>query len=141
MMVAIARYRHRVFIEKLGWDLNGRDGPEIRPIRPCPNLYVAARDASGEIGTARLLPTECPYLLGEVFPQLMGAPSLCATRSTWNPRVSRPLISSSDGDALSQFSSAIAAELLEAVLAEAARHGIRRLIIVSPLGIERLLRR
>jgi N-acyl-L-homoserine lactone synthetase len=143
VMVAIARYRHRVFVEKLGWKLSARDGLELDQFDHAETLYVAARDASGEIvGTARLLPTEHPYLLGEVFPHLMGGAQLPRDPLVWElSRFAATDFLASDGDALSQFASAIVVDLLEAVLAEAARHGIRRLITVSPLGIERLLRR
>jgi len=143
VMVAIARYRHRVFIEKLGWELSARNGLELDQFDHAETLYVAARDASGEIvGTARLLPTERPYLLGEVFPQLMGDAEPPCDPLVWElSRFAAADFFSGNGDALSQFSSPVAVELLEAVLTEAARHGIRRLITVSPLGIERLLRR
>jgi acyl homoserine lactone synthase len=43
--------------------------------------------------------------------------------------------------ALAQFSSGIAAQLLHESIACAAAHGAKRLITVSPIGIERLLRR
>jgi N-acyl-L-homoserine lactone synthetase len=43
--------------------------------------------------------------------------------------------------ALGQFSSEIAVELLHQSIAAARAHGAKELITVSPLGIERLLRR
>ena len=143
VMDAIARYRHRVFVEKLGWDLPGRNGLELDQFDHEETLYVAARNASGEIaGTARLLPTDRPYLLSEVFPQLMGGAELPCDPLVWElSRFAATDFLAGDGDVLSQFSSPVVPELLEAVLAEASRHGIRRLITVSPLGIERLLRR
>ncbi|WP_281077638.1 acyl-homoserine-lactone synthase [Variovorax paradoxus] len=143
VMRAIGRYRHQVFIEKLGWDLASRDGLEFDQFDHAETLYVAARDATGEIvGTARLLPTDRPYLLGEVFPQLMGEGEPPRDPRVWElSRFAATDVFASSGDPLSQFSSEIGVELLEAVLAVAARHGVRQLITVSPLGIERLLRR
>jgi N-acyl-L-homoserine lactone synthetase len=71
-MTKMAAYRHRVFVEKLGWQLDCRDGLELDQFDREDTVYVVAEDTCANIiGTARLLPTHRPYLLGEVFPQLM----------------------------------------------------------------------
>ena len=80
LMTRMARYRHRVFVEKLGWQLHCRDALELDQFDRDDTVYVIAQNEDGEvIGTARLLPTTRPYLLAEVFPQLLnGAPAPCA---------------------------------------------------------------
>ncbi|RYF67238.1 MAG: GNAT family N-acetyltransferase, partial [Comamonadaceae bacterium] len=58
----VARYRHRVFVETLGWDLMSEHGLERDQFDREDTLYLAARDAAQNVvGTARLLPTTGPY--------------------------------------------------------------------------------
>lgn len=140
---ALARYRHKVFIEKLGWNLMSQHGMELDQFDHAETFYMVARNELGEItGTARLLPTDRPYLLGEVFPQLMGGAAPPRDPFVWElSRFAAADLFSETGNALSQFSSPVAFALLEAAMAAAERNGVRRLITVSPLGVERLLRR
>ena len=73
LLFDIARYRHRVFVERLGWQLNTAGRFELDEFDRRDTCYIAAIDADGTVvGTARLLPTDRPYLLADVFPQLMG---------------------------------------------------------------------
>ena len=68
----VANYRHKVFVEQLGWQLQAIDNAEQDQFDRCDTIYVATRDKQGNIsGCARLLPTTQPYLLGDVFPQLL----------------------------------------------------------------------
>lgn len=139
----VARYRHRVFVETLGWDLVTEHGLERDQFDRDDTLYLAARDeAENVIGTARLLPTTGPYLLGDVFPQLMGGmPVPCDPRVWELSRFAAVDFTSPQGNAMNQFSSPVAVGLLDNALAVARANGAERLITVSPLGIERLLRR
>lgn len=143
IMNALGRYRHKVFIEKLGWNLACEHGMELDQFDHADTLYVIARNTSGDVvGSAHLLPTDRPYLLGEVFPQLMGGAAAPCDPLVWElSRFAATDFFAATGNALSQFSSTIVDDLLDAVMAEAASHGVQRLITVSPLGIERLLRR
>jgi N-acyl-L-homoserine lactone synthetase len=106
-------------------------------------VYIIAQDGHGCInGCARLLPTNSPYLLGEVFPQLLnGMPPPC-TSDVWElSRFAAVDFNAPTASSLSQFSSPVAVGLLHAALKCAAAHGAKRLITVSPLGVERLLRK
>ncbi|MEO3714086.1 acyl-homoserine-lactone synthase [Roseateles flavus] len=139
-----ARFRYQVFVEMLGWDLPCRDGMELDQFDREDTVYLVAFKDSRVVGTARLLPTLRPYLLGEVFPALMGPHPLPRDPAVWE--LSRFTAVDLDGglagvDATRQFSSAIAVELLRAALHLASKHRVERLITVSPLGVERLLRR
>ena len=94
------------------------------------------------IGTARLLPTTRPYLLAEVFPQLLnGAPAPDAPEVWELSRFASMDFSGPTGSALDQFSSPITTGLLQAASRCAMAHGAQRMVTVSPLGVERLLRR
>jgi acyl homoserine lactone synthase len=140
----LASYRHKVFVERLGWQLQAEDGLEFDQFDRPDTVYVIARDDEGHvIGCARLLPTTRPYLLGEVFPELMHDLPVPSSPEIWE--LSRFAAVDVNGAAtmspLGQFSSPIAVNLLQASIDSAAERGARQLITVSPLGIERLLRK
>jgi acyl homoserine lactone synthase len=140
VFVGLARFRHKVFVETLGWDLATQAGLELDQFDRPDTVYVVAREEGRYVGVARLLPTVRPYLLGEVFPQLMGGASPPSSAEVWE--LSRfAAIDFRSNTMPGQFSSPTTIGLLQAVQACALRHGANRLITVSPLGIERLLRK
>ncbi|TJZ70744.1 GNAT family N-acetyltransferase [Chitiniphilus eburneus] len=142
-MTEMARYRHRVFIEKLGWNLPCENALEYDQFDREDTLYVLARNDEGNVvGTARLLPTTRPYLLAEVFPELLNAMPAPASPEVWElSRFAAMDFDQPDCSPLSQVSSPVAIELLNAALACAGARGARRIVSVSPLGVERLLRK
>lgn len=138
-----ATYRHRVFVEHLGWKLATQDGMERDQFDRADTLYVVARNEMGDVcGCARLLPTTRPYLLSEVFPQLLNGAPPPSTPEVWElSRFAAVDFSANTTSALGQFSSPVAIRLLEEAMACAVARGAKRLITVSPIGVERLLRR
>ena len=144
LMEDIGRYRHKVFIEMLKWELLvDEPGIERDQFDREDTLYVVARDDAGEvIGTARLLPTTRPYLLSDVFPELLAGAEPPRDPTVWElSRFAAVDFTKPVGNAMGQFSAYVAASLLAASLAAARAQGAERVITVSPLGIERLLRR
>jgi len=137
----LAAYRHKVFVEHLGWDLPGaQSGLERDQFDRPDTLYVVAHDEQGQIcGCARLLPTTQDYLLGSVFPHLMGGQMPACSPEIWElSRYSTQAVSA-------QLPSREAARerfrvLLRAVAHAAAELGAARLITFSFLGVERLAR-
>lgn len=139
----MARYRYEVFVQRLGWPLATHGRLELDQFDRRDTVYVVGQDEKGRvIGTARLLPTHRPYLLAEVFPQLLGrAPVPCSPR-TWELSRFACLdldegrrTQTSDGDARQ------ALDFLRAVMRIAADAGASELVSVSPLAMERILRR
>ncbi len=139
---AMSRYRYRVFVEKLGWDLRCDGSLEHDQFDREDTLYVIAQSEDGDVvGTARLLPTERPYLLGEVFPQLLNGRPPPSSPDVWElSRFAAVDFRARGSSPLRQFSSPIAVGLLRASLECAAGRGARRVVTVSPPGVERLLR-
>lgn len=136
---ALARYRHKIFIERLQWSLPVSGGVERDQFDGPDTLYVVAQDQNAEIcGCARLLPTTAPYLLSEVFPELMGGAPIPCSSDTWELSrfAAASLIPEAEVDAARNTR-----ELLAAAVKAAIAQGARRLVTVSPLGIERLLHR
>jgi len=138
---SLAQYRHRVFIQELGWPLPTENGLERDSFDRHDTVYVVARDTSGEIcGCGRLLPTTKPYLLSEVFPELMGDMPLPHASEVWE--LSRFAISTPRDIRLTSAESWLnTRSLLANLVSVAASHGATRLITVSAIGIERLLLR
>lgn len=139
----LAAYRYQVFVEHLGWQLDTIPGHEADQFDRDDTVYVVARHNDGKIsGCARLLPTCRPYLLGEVFPELLNGLPAPHSPAIWE--LSRFTAFDSNGQVkhgAGQFSSPVAVSLLGESIATAARMGAQRLITVSPVGVERLLRR
>jgi N-acyl-L-homoserine lactone synthetase len=138
----VAHYRHKVFVEQLGWELRTQDGEELDQFDRPDTVYVVAQDDDGQVlGCARLLPTTRPYLLREVFPQLLnGLPPPCS-QDVWELSRFAAVDLNNPAPAQEQLSSPIRVELLHESVAYAATQGAKRLISVSPIGVERLIRR
>lgn len=139
LRIALARYRHKIFIERLGWSLPVADGMESDQFDHPETLYVIAHQKDGAItGCARLLPTESPYLLSEIFPHLLAGLPIPRARDIWE--LSRFSAAPTEAGAHTD-AAAVTRSLLAAAVKCAAEQGASRLITVSPLGIERLLAR
>ncbi|MCI3205534.1 MULTISPECIES: acyl-homoserine-lactone synthase [Pandoraea] len=74
----LARFRHRVFVQKLGWEMKSssqfgmsKDGEESDEYDRDDTIYVTLRHEDAIVGCARLLPATHRYLLGDHFPHLV----------------------------------------------------------------------
>lgn len=135
-------YSHNVFVESLRWDLNAPEGIEQDQFDHQDTVYVIARDDEGRInGCARLLPTTGPYLLEEVFPELLNGLSPPSSSKVWElSRFAAVDVSDTSASPRGQLSSPIAVALLRGTIQVAAQLGAKHLITVSPIGGERLFR-
>lgn len=135
-------YRHEIFVELLGWELNTPKGIEQDQFDRQDTVYVIARNSENRInGCARLLPTTKPYLLKEVFPELLNGLTPPSSSDIWElSRFAAADVSDASASPRGQMSSPIAIALLKGAIQTASRLGAKRLITVSPLGVERLLR-
>ncbi|RON06634.1 hypothetical protein BK659_20285 [Pseudomonas brassicacearum] len=144
LLTDISHYRYKVFVENLGWPLNCPDQLETDQFDREDTLYVAAQNDAGEIvGTARLLPTTRPYLLSQVFPDLLGGQSAPSLQHVWElSRFAAMDLRSQHLTKRQQApSSSTALLLLLAAIKYAKSHGAMKLLTVSPVGIIRLLHR
>jgi len=142
VLLDMARYRHQVFVEKLGWKLDTRGRFELDEFDRKDTIYLIARDPQGLIvGTSRLLPTHRPYLLASVFPQLLGdLPAPCSPH-IWELSRFAAVDVARLGPSEDPHGSSLALDMLSVAMQAVAGHGGQRLISVSPLGVERILRR
>ncbi len=138
----MARYRHQVFVEKLGWKLHTRGRLELDEFDRKDTIYLIARKPAGEIvGCCRLLPTHRPYLLAAVFPQLFGGAPTPHSSRIWE--LSRFATVDTMHFSVNEdpYGSSLALDMLSAAMQMVAKEGGQRMICASPLGIERILRR
>lgn len=75
-LMEMHRQRKSVFIDELNWALAEQAGLEIDAYDSAEAVYLIEADGarSPVCGSARLLPTTRPHLLGEVFAHLCAAP-------------------------------------------------------------------
>src|SRR5690606_10047009 len=104
--------------------------------------HIALQNDRDEVlAYARLLPTTSPYLLGQVFPELLNGLEPPASHQIWElSRFAAVDLSSAGASQPNQMSSCSAIELIDACHRIATRLGAEQLITVSPIGVERLLR-
>jgi N-acyl-L-homoserine lactone synthetase len=141
LLTALAHYRYQVFVKKLGWPLQCQDNLEFDDFDKPDTIYVIALNASKKIiGSTRLLPTTRPYLLEEVFPQLVASCPPPKSPEVWElSRFSAIDLDAPDSSYHSSLASSVSVGLLRTSMQCAAKRGAKRLITVSPLGVERLL--
>lgn len=140
---ALFSYRFKVFVEHLGWQLDTETGVEKDQFDHDDTLYVIAKnEAEDVVGCARLLPTTLPYLLEEVFPELLNGQAPPKSDDIWElSRFTSLDLNDCDVMARKQFSAESSVALLKASIEVAKQHGAKKMISVSPIGVERLLRR
>jgi acyl homoserine lactone synthase len=138
----LAEYRYHVFVETLGWSLPCEQGIEHDQFDGPDTVYVVARDVTGSIcGCARLLPTTTPYLLANVFPQLLGGMAAPKDAQVWElSRFSTHVMGRSLGALSREEARSRFCALLAAVVRTAAERGATRLITFTAVGAERILR-
>ncbi len=138
----IFSYRHSVFVERLNWTLpNAGAGLEVDQFDSDSTYHVCLRDAGAPIGYARLLPTTEPYLLSEVFPELMDRALMPRSPAVWELSrfCSVDLRSPSERQRQADFWGCQA--VLRAAVQCALEHNVTRLIAVSAVAMEKVLSR
>jgi N-acyl-L-homoserine lactone synthetase len=138
------QYRYKVFVELLKWEeVSSTYGVEKDQFDHDDTLYVIAKNNEDDIvGCARLLPTTSTYLLEALFPELLNGIVPPKSPDIWElSRFTSIDINNNETVGNSQFSSPTTIALLKESIACAKKHGAKRIISVSPIGVERLLRK
>jgi acyl homoserine lactone synthase len=83
----LGAFRHRVFVQRLRWDIPGvprNATSEWDEFDAGATVHLVALSANDEVcGCARLMPTTGPHLLRDVFPQLAGSDPLPSSPLIW----------------------------------------------------------
>jgi acyl homoserine lactone synthase len=72
MLESMFRLRHEIFVERLGWKIQTFNGLEQDQFDRPGTIYLIRRNAAGEVvACTRMLQTDRPNLLRDVFPELV----------------------------------------------------------------------
>lgn len=133
------RLRHAVFHDRLGWDVNSDNGMEHDEYDQAKPIYVLAKGENTEVeGCWRLLPTTGPYMLKDVFPQLLSGQPAPHDPTIWE--ISRVAVVTKERETGFGFSS-IPIRMIQASIRFALHNGITRYVVVTSLSVERMLRK
>ncbi|GAA3227960.1 acyl-homoserine-lactone synthase [Nonomuraea helvata] len=130
------RLRHRVFYERLRWDVASVRGRERDVFDDCDPVYVISHVAGRQevTGCCRLLPTVGPYMLRDVFPEALRGGEAPQDPAVWE------LSRLATGGAWSRTVAAGFGPLARALIWEAFRwvdqHG-DAVVAVSSVAVER----
>lgn len=132
------RLRHKVFFEKLNWDVPSIDGREIDEFDVPGTVHLISRGDDGEVvGCMRLMPTTGPYMLRDTFPELLRGQPAIEADDVWE--VSRFAINAHASDAGGFGFGGKARSLIATAYRFAVEHGVRRYVLVTSVAVERLL--
>ncbi|USD67214.1 acyl-homoserine-lactone synthase [Vibrio sp. SCSIO 43136] len=141
------RFRHAIFIEQLGWELplteeQQAKSHELDQFDADNTVYVMGKESDGQVfGCARLLPTTEPYLLEQVFPELLNGLAPPKSADIWELSRFACIDTQTGHTGVTGFDDRKAVELLRYTMGVARTHGAKKMISVSPYGVERLLRK
>lgn len=133
--------RKRVFHDLLGWDVTVRGDIEIDQYDDINPIYVLSYSEDARLrGALRLLPTLGPNMLDDTFPILLGNRPAIRRPDIWessrfciDPEISQ--------DRASNQVTVAAAELMCAVGELGLASGIRQIVTVTDVFLERMFRR
>ncbi|PJA43120.1 MAG: acyl-homoserine-lactone synthase [Lysobacterales bacterium CG_4_9_14_3_um_filter_62_6] len=132
--------RHAMFSDRLQWKVESQNGREKDWFDRLEPTYVVARstvNSTTASGSWRLLPTTGPYMLKDVFPELLHGQAAPQDPRIWE--ASRFAVARDDDAAafgLNETPIAMIREMLRFVR----RNGVDEIVTVTSVGVERLIR-
>jgi acyl homoserine lactone synthase len=134
-------FRHKVFYERLGWDVGNENGIERDFYDELNPIYMVAQNNQNEVeACSRLLPTTGRYMLKDTFPQLLRGNEAPQNPLIWE--VSRFAVLPNDKIERIQVTvNSLTFDMLRSFYDLARRHNIQRYILVTSASLERLLKR
>jgi acyl homoserine lactone synthase len=138
---AMFQFRHKVFYERLRWEVPIKNGIERDYYDELNPVYLVAKNTGGVVeGCWRLLPTTGPYMLKNTFPQLLFGDQAPEDPTIWE--MSRlAVLPSNSSERVQVTLNAITFDLIRTVYEFSIQNGIRRYVLVTSVAVERLLTR
>ena len=137
------RLRSAVFCERLGWDVETAHGREVDRYDQLGPTYMVVRDRARPnlaLGCWRLMPTTGPYMLGDVFPELLDGQPLPADPRIWE--ISRYAIASNGQGLRPGFGfGEISVAMWRRLFSFSRESGIDAFVGVTSIAVERLVRK
>ena len=133
-------FRNEVFFQKLGWEVDSKNGFESDPYDDRDPIYVIAHQEDRVEGCWRFLRTTAPYMLKDTFPELLRGEAAPCDPAIWE--ISRFAVSPEGVSDYRQFSNhPITLNILRAGYEFARSRGVRQFVAVTSVAMERLLKR
>ena len=134
------RLRHEVFKERLDWEVGSQAGKERDMFDDLDPVYIVCEHAGEVLGSWRLLQTTRPYMLKDVFPELLYGMPAPEAPDVWE--ISRFAVSKrmANNESLGTINT-VTNLLLEQLFTFAARRNISRIVAVADVRFERILKR
>ncbi|MEG3617508.1 acyl-homoserine-lactone synthase [Magnetovibrio sp. PR-2] len=127
------KVRHRAFIEKQNWDVPHCHGMEYDTYDTPAAVYLLARNEFGNVlGLTRLIPTLRPYMLDEIWPNMLGKHAGTRQETIWE--ATRFAV---DPTLDQEERSGVALAITQACLEFGLANGIQSYLVLSPLAILR----
>lgn len=133
------QFRKSVFSDRLGWDVEHHQGLEQDRYDGPDTHWVLVEDEQGICGCIRMLPTEGPYMLPEIFPTALAGECPPRQSNVWE--LTRLAIDAERAPSLSNGVSELTLVLLRGAYEFACQQGIDEMLAVVSLPVERILRR
>jgi acyl homoserine lactone synthase len=134
------RLRKQVFEDRLGWEVRTRNGMEIDYFDDLDPVYLMHTNSDMEVdGCCRILPTQGPYMLRDIFPQLLRGEALPDAPDILE--ISRFAVN--PGSASYRVNggiSAVTMDILQQIYDYAIANNIERYVAVTSAAMERVLR-
>ena len=134
------KLRYNTFHTRLGWDVQCENGMERDDFDSTSTVYIIGKGSDQSVDACwRLLPTTGPYMLRDIFPELLHGQAAPQASDCWE--LSRFAV------ATDRVQSGVEGfgDLSVALMVESARfalqHGIKRIVTVTTTSIERLIKR
>lgn len=139
---AMQRLRYRVFNDRLGWEVSTVHGREVDVFDDLKPHYLLLRgEYGGSVdGCVRLLPSTGPNMLRDVFPVLLDGKDAPSQPDVWES--SRFALDIREGSANGPGGLAAGTyELFAGVLEFGLAKNLKRIVTVTDVRMERILRR
>lgn len=142
LLLDMHRFRTRIFRDRLGWDVVVESGDlEVDEFDTPDAVYLLALDAAGSVvGTWRMLPSDGPTMVRDVWPEFLTELPLPRTRDVWEMSRFAVAPQSRDPRQFVTESKEIVGAMFCALTELCLRAGIREVFTFYDQRIERIVR-
>ena len=132
--------RNQVFKERLGWDVDSYNGREIDYFDDLNPAYLTHCSNNNKVeGCCRILPTLGPYMLRDIFPQLLRGEELPEDKNIWE--ISRFAVNQQNQYQRHHSNvNEVTLDILQQIYDFAIDNNVSRYVAVTSAAMERILR-
>ncbi len=140
ILQSMFKLRNEVFHKRLGWDVNCHADMEMDEYDDLDPVYIVAQDKELSVnGCCRLLPTTGPYMLKDIFPQLLRGEESPSDPTVWE--LSRfALQPNANNDVRQTHLSAVTFRMMQKMLDYAMTRGVQSYVFATSVAMERIFR-